>query len=296
MCESIHEHEGRLKELTKPAQWPRITIVTPTYNRATYLEETILSVISQDYPNLEYLIVDGGSTDQNVLTIIRKYEHRLTWWTSEKDRGHAEAIRKGFARSTGDVMTWLCSDDAYLPGTLRAVGKFFAVHPEAEVVYGNSRIIDAGGRKVRDVHAVPYARLALIHHLGLLQPSTFWKRKLYWSVGGQLGGPNLEYNIYEPHIELFCRFANAGANFRFLRQVLTCVRHHDDRVPVTPALGKLVEKAWREGFPFCTRAGVFEVIKGIMRLRQLYYYLIQGDFEELADYLKSRWCLRPARF
>src|SRR5688500_3818909 len=96
---------------------PKISIITPTYNQGHFIEQTIQSVIEQDYPNLEYIIIDGGSTD-DTLSVIKKYEKYISYWISEKDKGQSEAINKGFKKATGDVVNWLNSDDYYEPGVL----------------------------------------------------------------------------------------------------------------------------------------------------------------------------------
>jgi glycosyltransferase involved in cell wall biosynthesis len=120
---------------------PLITIITPSYNQSRYLEETIRSVLGQDYPAIEYFIIDGGSTDSSV-EIIRSYESQISGWVSEKDRGQAEAINKGFQRASGEYIAWLNSDDTYQPGAIRAAIETFQKHPEAGIVYGNVLSID----------------------------------------------------------------------------------------------------------------------------------------------------------
>ncbi len=116
--------------LNKDPSWPKISIVTPSYNQAEFLERTILSVLNQNYPNLEYIIIDGGSTDGSV-EIIKKYEKFLAYWVSEKDKGQADAINKGFKRATGDIVAWQNSDDTYSPDALQSVAGFFRQNPNA---------------------------------------------------------------------------------------------------------------------------------------------------------------------
>jgi len=111
--------------------WPRLTIVTPSFNQSEFIEETIVSVLDQDYPDLEYIIVDGGSTDRSV-ELIEKYERWLTYWVSEPDRGQAHAINKGFERATGQIAAYINSDDAYLPGAFATVAQTFARNPRAD--------------------------------------------------------------------------------------------------------------------------------------------------------------------
>ena len=121
-----------------------ISIVTPSYNQDRYIEETIRSVLLQDYPQIEYTIVDGGSTD-NTVSIIRKYEDQLSWWVSEKDQGQTDAINKGFARAKGDILAWINSDDTYEPGVFTAAVKYFREHPNVGMIYGDCNYINESG-------------------------------------------------------------------------------------------------------------------------------------------------------
>src|SRR5688572_6274864 len=121
----------------------KISIVTPSFNQGQFIEETVLSVLNQNYPNLEYIVIDGGSTDQTV-EVIRRYEDRLAYWASEKDRGQVHAINKGLAKSTGDIFAFINSDDVYLPETFAAVAEYFDAHPEAEWVCGDTIMFGDG--------------------------------------------------------------------------------------------------------------------------------------------------------
>jgi len=126
---------------------PLVSIVTPSFNQARYIEATIQSVLSQDYPRIEYLIVDGGSTDGTV-EIIKQYEGRLAWWVSEKDQGQTDAINKGFGRARGQILAWLNSDDTYEPGTVSAAVKYLLDHPDVGMVYGDCNFINDDGRVI----------------------------------------------------------------------------------------------------------------------------------------------------
>ncbi len=124
---------------------PLVTVVTPSYNQAAFLEETILSVLEQDYPRIEYLVVDGGSTDGSV-EIIKKHAERLAWWVSEPDLGQTDALNKGFGRAKGQILAWLNSDDTYLPHAVGEAVAYLEAHPEAGMVYGDAYFINGRGR------------------------------------------------------------------------------------------------------------------------------------------------------
>jgi glycosyltransferase involved in cell wall biosynthesis len=162
---------------------PLVSIVTPSFNQARYLESTLRSVLEQDYPNLEYLLVDGGSTDGS-LEIIRRYADRLAWWVSEKDRGQTDAINKGFAHANGKILAWLNSDDTYEPNAIREAVAFLQEHPEVGMVYGDANFIDENGRVVGRFPAAQtnYKRLRQ-GYVHIPQQSAFWRAHLWRKVG-----------------------------------------------------------------------------------------------------------------
>jgi glycosyltransferase involved in cell wall biosynthesis len=176
---------------------PRLTIVTPSFNQGEFLEETIKSVLDQEYENLEYIVVDGGSTDRSV-SIIKKYSHRLAHWVSEPDEGQYHAINKGFARATGEIMAWLNSDDKYLPWTLSVVADIFSAFPEVEWLtsvhplqwnsHGQAVAVDFTGALSRHsfLQGNNFPVEGSIGRRWIQQESTFWRRSLWERAGGRL--------------------------------------------------------------------------------------------------------------
>jgi len=162
---------------------PLVSIVTPSYNQARYLESTIHSVLEQDYPNIEYLIVDGGSTDGSA-DIIRRYSDRLAWWVSEKDHGQTDAINKGFAQAKGDILAWLNSDDTYEPQAVTGAVEFLQGRPEVGLVYGDTNFIDENGHIIGRFPAAQTDYRRLRHgYVHIPQQAAFWRADLWKKVG-----------------------------------------------------------------------------------------------------------------
>lgn len=183
---------------------PRVTVVTPSFNQAAYLEATIQSVLAQDYPNLEYMVVDGGSTDGSV-DIIRRYVDRLAWWTSEPDRGQADAINKGFARATGEFAAWLNSDDLYLPGALQFAVRRLQADPGLALVFGDVVSIDAAGEPINVMTFGDWRLEELMQFNIISQPGVFLRR----AALEQAGPLDLSYQYLLDH-QLWLRVAQHG--------------------------------------------------------------------------------------
>jgi glycosyltransferase involved in cell wall biosynthesis len=201
--------------MNKPA---KISIVTPSLNQGRFLEETIVSVVSQDYPQLEYAIVDGGSTDDSV-DIIRRYEGKLSYWVSEKDNGQSEAINKGLVRISGDIWGFLCSDDTYEPGTFSRVNAAFG-ESGADVVYGNCNFINGEGVITRRKSPGPFNRQKLLRGNYIYQPSVFLRKWILEEFG--FFDDRLRYAMdYEYWVRISSR-----AKFWFLNETLSNYRLH----------------------------------------------------------------------
>ena len=199
---------------------PLVTIVTPSYNQARFLEDTLCSVLEQDYPNIEYLVVDGASDDGSV-EIIRRYANRLTWWVSEKDSGQSEAINKGMRRAHGEIVGWLNSDDIYFPGAVSEAVAAFKSHPEAGLVYGDAQSIDAESKPFNVMRARQYTLTDLLAFNIICQPAAFMRR----SVLEQVNYLNPDYQLLMDNL-LWMRMAQK-APLVHIPRTWAAARYHD---------------------------------------------------------------------
>jgi hypothetical protein len=184
--------------------WPRIALVTPVYNSGKYIEQTILSVLAQHYPNLDYFIVDGGSTDGTV-EIIRKYESQISGWISEPDNGMYDAINKGFARTTGEIMGWVSATDMFQPGGLGLAARVFGCLPDVEWITGRSTFYDEEGRTtgIEGLRSFSQTRFLVGVEQHIQQESTFWRRSLWEKAGGYVDASRRMSSDFELWVRFF---------------------------------------------------------------------------------------------
>jgi len=266
----------------------KITVVTPSYQQAHFIEETIRSVLLQGYSNLEYIIIDGGSTDGTV-DIIRKYEKHLAYWVSEKDRGAADAIAKGFRHGTGPILGWLNSDDLYRPAALQTVAAAF-LSGTANVVYGNTYWIDQLGEVLAEKRQTPFSRSGYLYGgADLQQPATFWTRDIYDKAGGIDESFRAAFDT-----DLFFRFVEAGAKFHYTPQFLAGFRVHSQQISdvLLETCRKELATLRARHLPYPIRSFRGRVLRNLARLERTFWYLRQGDLfwliGRIPDRLKSR--------
>ena len=258
-------------------KYPKVSIITPSFNQAAYLERTISSVLDQGYPNLEYIIIDGGSTDGSV-DIIKKYEDKLAYWVSEPDGGQVDAINKGLKMATGKWIGWQNSDDIYYPGAFGELARVGEKHPEVDLIIGNIMLIDENDKELRDIQ---YVRPTYWSQLaeGTLSPNqaAFWRR----SVHGDIGWLDEKYE-YSFDFEWFLRLL-----------------HRRTAIHVNKILGgfRLHRKAKTGNFPERFREEHDSILSSkeipwwytpTSRARRLALYLLRGDFYYVARGLWRR--------
>jgi glycosyltransferase involved in cell wall biosynthesis len=257
---------------------PKITVITPSYNQAPYLEQTILSVLEQGYGNLEYMILDGGSTDGSV-DIIKKYEKYLAYWRSFPDGGQSFALYEGFNRATGAIFAWLNSDDMYEPGALSMVGQYFKENSECCLLYGDYYLLLPDGSKVRKPKVSFDFKICLYTYLMIPQPSAFWTREAYMAVGGIDRSLN-----YTMDYDLFLRIGELDKNRRCIKHVpvpLSTFRVHSksksasERRQFKPELRRIKARYIKEPY-------VIYKIKQYMYLTKLLWKFV-NERKELPD-------------
>lgn len=267
--------------LNKDPSWPKISIVTTSYNQGEFLERTILSILNQNYPHLEYIIIDGGSSDGSV-DIIKKYEMFLHYWVSEPDKNHSQAINKGFLRSSGEILGWLNSDDTYLPNALMSIGQVFGANPKADVVYGNGYFIDIKDNFLKKYPVVPLSKMSFVYfQSGLFQQSTFWKRDIFFEAGKINENKN-----YSMDIDLFFNFIKNGARFHFINKDIGTMRLHRASKSVIKARDEgYAEPETRDSrsayFNIDDRTLRFRIAREYYRIRKAFYLFKRGEMRYL---------------
>ncbi|MGA3080475.1 MAG: glycosyltransferase family 2 protein [Terracidiphilus sp.] len=192
---------------------PKISVVVPSFNQAKYLELTLRSIVDQNYPNLELIVIDGGSSDESP-EIIRNYERYMKFWCSEPDGGQTQGIIKGFSHATGEILCFLNSDDLFEPGALREAGEYFSLHPGVDAVYGDALWIDALGNVLRPQKEIPFSRFLMLYtHNYIPGMSMFWRRTIYDRAGGLNPAFQLAFDT-----DLWLRFSEHGKIKHVARQ------------------------------------------------------------------------------
>jgi glycosyltransferase involved in cell wall biosynthesis len=241
---------------------PLVSIITPSFNQARFLSETIQSVLSQDHPDLEYIIVDGGSTDGSV-NIIKQYASKLAWWVSEPDQGQTDAINKGFAHASGEIFAWLNSDDTYQPGAITHAVESLLSHPEASLVYADANLIDEQGNIIGRFPSrqtdLPKLLRGSVH---IPQQTTFfWSR--FWKQVGPLD-PSFYFAM---DYDLWVRLAKL-APLIYIPQLWANFRLHGEGKSVTMddrCYPEMIRVYRREG------GGRISLIAARWRLRRMLY-------------------------
>lgn len=268
---------------------PKISIITPSFNQGKYIEETIKSVLDQNYPNLEYIIIDGGSTDGTV-EVIRKYESRISYWVSEKDRGQTHAINKGLARASGDIIAYINSDDYYASDAFRLVADEFIRHPQASLIHGICAIVNEQGEKIdqRLASITQYEEILDLwgvwwNKRNFVQPEVFWTKAAFKNAGYFN-----ESLFYVMDYEYWLRILKNNGQVLTVQQELSNFRRtsiqkstHSDRVALE--LLQVVE-------PFYKESNGLEYKKKLRLLGNLYYqkYFL-SEIRESINSGDSRW-------
>ncbi len=213
---------------------PKVSIVTISYNQCNFLERAIKSVLAQDYPEIEYIVVDPGSTDKS-RDIIERYRSRISKVVLEPDKGPVDGLNKGFSIATGEVFGYLNADDELLPGAINKAVKAFAVHPKADVIYGHGYKVDANGVVLRRIRSAPYSLWRYVYGASIVvQQSTFFRRSAFVEAGGFNAANRTCWDG-----ELLVRFSQTGKRFKLVNDYWSLFRIHDSSISGTGRLEEL---------------------------------------------------------
>lgn len=276
--------------------WPRVSVVTPSYNQARFLEETIRSVLLQGYPNLEYIIIDGGSTDRSV-EVIRKYQRWLAYWVCEADKGQSDAINKGWGMTTGEILAYLNSDDAYCPGSMVTAVEHFLRYPDVGMVYGDCNFVDGESALIKKykLHEMSLYEILICFYYFIPQATVFLRRDVINNVG--MMNTNLHYSMdYELWLRVGLRF-----KLRYIPTLLAFMRFHSTAKTVAVPTNSfsesihVVEQFFSQDLP----SGI-SILKNktlaAHYLRKADILFRIGEMSEARDWtIKSLW-LRPPAF
>ncbi|MEQ1352429.1 MAG: glycosyltransferase family 2 protein [Candidatus Acidiferrum sp.] len=288
-----------------PAIWPRITLVTPVYNGIRFIEDTIRSIVYQGYPNLEYIVVDGGSTDGTV-DIIRKYQKHISWWVSRKDRGVYDALNTGFAQATGEIMGWLNASDLLHTSGLFVVGSVFASLPAVEWLTGRPTRFNPNGMTV-DIRALPswsrYRFLAGANKY-IQQESTFWRKSLWEKAGSELNASYRDVGDFDLWVRFF-----RHARLYSVDALIGGYRFHSDSISATDMdrYNQRCDKIIESELKSTPRAGavkmfrrVSRAVKDIPKVRGLWkrvalnglYNWAGPDWPPIVEDQENKWVIR----
>ncbi len=268
--------------------WPKISLVTPSFNQAQFIEGTIMSVLGQGYPNLEYIIIDGGSTDGSA-NIIKKYEKYLKFWISEPDSGQTSAINKGFKIASGEIISWVNSDDLLLPFTLWKVGFFFKYF-DIKACSGNEVCIDVRSQISAYKRLLPLNTKWLLSTGVFSQPTIFWRRELFNEIGyldeNLLYAMDLDYFLKISSVTEICHVDDYLAAFRYHKAQKTANKKPTESNETLIVSRPYIEKLFRNH-------GEFRMYYNFCRLKQMCWYFRTGQFRmmvhPLKRFLKQNW-------
>jgi glycosyltransferase involved in cell wall biosynthesis len=258
--------------------WPRVSIVTPSYNQAQFIEETVRSVVLQGYPNLDYIVMDGGSADGSV-DIIRRYAPWLASWVSQPDRGQSDAINQGWRHARGEIITWLNSDDTYRPDAIRTAVEFLVSHRDVALVYGGCNCVGPQGEFLGTAKAWPFDLKRQITSRNLvLQSSSFFRRSALDRVG------ELDVQLrYLMDYDLWLRMLREGYNFRHVPEILSNYRLHPgaktvaERLPMSLELKVVIDRLFQDNTSFSSHWRARAYSSYYRSLGNVYYNSGQRD-------------------